>query len=379
MPREGGLYGNAGGLLIANFADHDDVRILSQEAAERGRKRQADALVNVGLIGGGQLVLNRVLDRADVHRVAVKRVQGRVEGRGLTASRILNADPGIEVVDTAKDGAEAPCSLETRKYGRVDITEGKRGLETGIDLLFECFDAIESSLKHITQNQTEQDSGDLVRRAQAFLASEQPAQSAKPRDAAPLMPEKIRAIEVKVERLDTLMTLAEELLVNRLRLGQCSDRLQDPELSAAADTISRLVTELDVVLKTGNPGVLEMQASESLWDKEKAYLVSLGDVADLAGQVRRHGVDVVGQFLPGAGDARDVCLGPEFALGSDLAGHTRHLAAKQVQAFDHAVIRVGQFAEDIVRLSLEPLRQVAHSDGFERLKESPGLPFCFLA
>ena len=124
------------------------------------------------------------------------------------------------------------------------VKEGKRGLETGTDLLFECFDAIESSLKNITQNQTEQDSGDLVRRAQAFLASEQPAQSAKPRDAAPLMPEKIRAIEVKVERLDTLMTLAEELLVNRLRLGQCSERLQDPELSAAADTVSRLVSDL---------------------------------------------------------------------------------------------------------------------------------------
>ena len=45
----------------------------------------------------------------------------------------------------------------------------------------------------------------------------------------------------------------------------------------------------------------------------------VGDVADLAGQVRRHRVDVVGQVLPGAGDARHLGLAAELAFGADLA------------------------------------------------------------
>jgi two-component system cell cycle sensor histidine kinase PleC len=39
-------------------------------------------------------------------------------------------------------------------------------------------------------------------------------------------------------------------------------------------------TELDVVLKTGEPGIVEMRVSESVWNKEKACLVSLRDITD---------------------------------------------------------------------------------------------------
>ena len=44
----------------------------------------------------------------------------------------------------------------------------------------------------------------------------------------------------------------------------------------------------------------------------------LGDVADLAGQVRGHEVDVVGQIFPGAGDAVDFGLAAELSFGADL-------------------------------------------------------------
>jgi hypothetical protein len=46
----------------------------------------------------------------------------------------------------------------------------------------------------------------------------------------------------------------------------------------------------------------------------------LGDVANLRGQVARHEVHVVGQALPGTGDAGYLRLAAEFALGPDLAG-----------------------------------------------------------
>src|SRR5262249_47318821 len=61
----------------------------------------------------------------------------------------------------------------------------------------------------------------------------------------------------------------------------------------------------------------------------------VGDVADLAGQVGRHRVDVVGQVLPGAGDAGDLGLAAELALGADLAGDPADLAGEAVQLVDH--------------------------------------------
>src|SRR6202034_4109235 len=57
----------------------------------------------------------------------------------------------------------------------------------------------------------------------------------------------------------------------------------------------------------------------------------LGDVAHLAGEVRGHGVDVLGQILPGAGDARHVRLAAELAFGADLARHARDLGGEAIQ------------------------------------------------
>ena len=62
-----------------------------------------------------------------------------------------------------------------------------------------------------------------------------------------------------------------------------------------------------------------------------------GDVAHLAGEVGRHGVDVVGEVLPGAGDARHLGLAAQLALGADLARDARHFAGEAVQLVDHRV------------------------------------------
>src|SRR5229473_390703 len=47
----------------------------------------------------------------------------------------------------------------------------------------------------------------------------------------------------------------------------------------------------------------------------------LGDVAHLAGEVRRHRVHVVGEILPGARHPRHLRLATELALGTHLARH----------------------------------------------------------
>ncbi len=63
----------------------------------------------------------------------------------------------------------------------------------------------------------------------------------------------------------------------------------------------------------------------------------VGNVSDLRGEVRRQQVHVIGEVLPGAGDARDLGLTTELALGADLAGDAGHLAGEGVELIDHRI------------------------------------------
>ena len=58
-------------------------------------------------------------------------------------------------------------------------------------------------------------------------------------------------------------------------------------------------------------------------------VVDFGDVADLAGQVGGHEVDVVGEILPGAGHAGHLRLAAQLAFGADLAGDARDFARRR--------------------------------------------------
>ena len=53
-----------------------------------------------------------------------------------------------------------------------------------------------------------------------------------------------------------------------------------------------------------------------------------GDVANLAGQVRRHCIDGVGQILPSPRNARHDRLAAELALGADLARNACHFGGE---------------------------------------------------
>src|SRR6185312_7592624 len=89
----------------------------------------------------------------------------------------------------------------------------------------------------------------------------------------------------------------------------------------------------------------------------------LGDVADLAGQVRRHRVDVVGQVLPDAGHALDLGLATQLAVAADLARDARDLAGERVQLIDHRVDGVLQLEDLPLDVDGDLPRQVAGGDG----------------
>ena len=89
----------------------------------------------------------------------------------------------------------------------------------------------------------------------------------------------------------------------------------------------------------------------------------VGDVAHLGREVGGHGVDVVGEVLPGPADALDLGLAAELSLGADLAGDARHLRRRSELSWSTIVLMVF-FSSRISPLHVDRdlLREVAVRD-----------------
>ena len=68
---------------VADLAEHDDVRVLTQKGAQRSAEGQADLLFALYLVHSLERVFDRVLDRKDVARLAVQPPERRIERRAL--------------------------------------------------------------------------------------------------------------------------------------------------------------------------------------------------------------------------------------------------------------------------------------------------------
>jgi two-component system chemotaxis sensor kinase CheA len=113
-----------------------------------------------------------------------------------------------------------------------------------VDILFECFDCLESTLKNIKENKEELDVAKLVERLRLLASAGEVQVSEKEESKEESAIPKVESIGVKVERLNLLMNLAEELLINKMRLDKIKEDLRQPELSAAVDGLGRLVSEI---------------------------------------------------------------------------------------------------------------------------------------
>ena len=93
----------------------------------------------------------------------------------------------------------------------------------------------------------------------------------------------------------------------------------------------------------------------------------LGDVADLGGEVARHEVDVVGEVLPGAGDAGHLRLAAELAFGADFAGDAGHFRGEGVELVHHRVDGVLELEDFAAHVDRDLARKVAARDGGRHL------------
>lgn len=143
------------------------------------------------------------------------------------------------------------------------VRKKKLKIENCIDILFEAVDKLEAILKNVSNGKGELDSVQLANKLRRLnITAGGAKQSSDGHEiAAPLSEARddneiddsrdtsdehkpISAIEVKVERLDRLMNLAEELLVNKMWLDRIKQELNHTELATAVDRLDRLVTEL---------------------------------------------------------------------------------------------------------------------------------------
>jgi len=83
VPGERGFHGDFGGLGIADFTDHDDVRILAQNGPESICEGEPDLFFDGDLINAGNLKLNRVFNCDNVVDRVVKLVKPGVKGGGF--------------------------------------------------------------------------------------------------------------------------------------------------------------------------------------------------------------------------------------------------------------------------------------------------------
>src|SRR6202000_2619152 len=96
--------------------------------------------------------------------------------------------------------------------------------------------------------------------------------------------------------------------------------------------------------------------------------------AHLVREVVGHHVHVVGQVLPGTGDARHQRLTTQLTFGTDLASQTRYLGSESVQLVNHRVDGFLQLQNLALHVHRDLARQVAARDGGRYLSDVTHLP-----
>lgn len=124
------------------------------------------------------------------------------------------------------------------------VKDKKIQLEAVIDLLFQTSDTLKATLKNISQNQGEKKVQALITKLAEATLDKQESKETADLVANPAAVEKLSSIQVKAEKLDVLMNQAEELLISKMRLQSVAETLDNPELKAVSESMTRIIADL---------------------------------------------------------------------------------------------------------------------------------------
>src|ERR1700733_3426990 len=119
MAGERGVDGDLGSFVVADFADQDLVRVVTQDRAQAAGKREALFLVHRNLGDPADLVFDRVLDGDDLVFVALDFVERGVErGSFAGTSRAGDQHHAVGLADVAAEPTQVI-------FGEADNIEGE--------------------------------------------------------------------------------------------------------------------------------------------------------------------------------------------------------------------------------------------------------------
>ena len=87
MARLSRFDGDVGGVQVANFADHDDVRVLAQKGLQCCCKGQPGTVVDIDLVDARQIDFGRIFHRGNVDARLIQDVQASVERHCFATAR----------------------------------------------------------------------------------------------------------------------------------------------------------------------------------------------------------------------------------------------------------------------------------------------------
>ena len=99
----------------------------------------------------------------------------------------------------------------------------------------------------------------------------------------------------------------------------------------------------------------------------------VGDIANLACQVRSHEVHVVGEIFPRSGHARHFRLAAQLAFRPDLASHAADFARERIELIHHRVDRVLQLQDFSLHLHRDLAAQIAASHSRRHVRDITNL------
>lgn len=124
------------------------------------------------------------------------------------------------------------------------IRTQKIPLKLCVNLLFNCFDFLKEALKEISEGKPEPATETMIKQINSVLSDDEKhtADLSAIKSLGPL--ESVTSIEVKVDRLDKLLNLTKELLINKMRLDSLSETIQSPELATTVAMLNQTLNEL---------------------------------------------------------------------------------------------------------------------------------------
>ncbi len=73
-------------LIVSDFSDHDNVRVLAHQSAQAIGEGQADFRPHLGLVDTRHLIFNRVFNGGNIHARCVENIKHGIEGSGLAGT-----------------------------------------------------------------------------------------------------------------------------------------------------------------------------------------------------------------------------------------------------------------------------------------------------